>query len=99
MALLLFQFKLKCKSAELLCKFAHFGLVFWIGLPAFVFNTLVSGCFRGFSNKKRLNARGFVQEFLQSSMLYRPGKSLKRRDKSCSLHSKKNFCLWGAGFL
>jgi len=33
----------------------------------------------GFSEQKRLNARGFPQEFLRSSMLYRPGKSLKRR--------------------
>jgi len=49
-------------------------------------NTLASGCFRGFLEKKRLNARGFVWEFLQSGMLYRPGKSLKRRGKSSSLH-------------
>jgi len=56
------------------------------------FNTLASGCFWGFSEKKRLNAHGFAQEFLQSGMLYRPGKSLKRRGKS-SLHLKKNFLL------
>ena len=31
-------------------------------------------------------------------MLYRPGKSLKRRGKSSSLHSKKNFLLGGFGF-
>jgi len=31
-------------------------------------------------------------------MLYRPGKSLKRRGKSSSLHSKKNFLLGGCGF-
>ena len=39
-------------------------------------NSLASGRFRGFSKKKRLNARGFAQEFLWSDMLYRPGKSL-----------------------
>jgi len=32
-------------------------------------------------------------------MLYRPGKSLKRRNKSSSLHSKKYFLLGGAFFL
>ena len=49
-------------------------------------NTLASGCFQGFSEKKRLNARGFTREFFWSCMLYRPGKSLKRRAKSSSLH-------------
>jgi len=42
------------------------------------FNTLASGWFRGFSGKKRLNTCGFVREFLQSGMIYRPGKSLKK---------------------
>ena len=32
------------------------------------------------------------------SGLYRPGESLKRRGKSCSLHSKKIFLLGGCGF-
>jgi len=54
---------------------------------------LASGFFRGFLEKKRLNARGFVREFLRSGMLYRPGKSLKKRRKSSSLYSKKNFLL------
>jgi len=48
--------------------------------------------------KKHLNARGFAREFLWSGMLYRPGKSLKRRGKSSRLHSKKNFLLGGCGF-
>jgi len=61
-------------------------------------NTLASGSFRGFSEKKRLNARGFAREFLWSGMLYRPSKNLKRCDKSSSLHSKKNFLLGGCGF-
>ena len=55
--------------------------------------------FGDFRKKKRLNARGFAQKFLRSGMLYRPSKSLKRRGKSSSLHSKKIFCLGGAGFL
>jgi len=49
-------------------------------------NSLASDCFREFSEKKTLNACGFAREFLRSSMLYRPGKSLKRRGKSSSLH-------------
>jgi len=44
-------------------------------------------------SKKRLNARGFAREFLQSGMLYRPGKSLKRRGKSFKSALEKNFCL------
>jgi len=52
----------------------------------------------GIFAKKSLNARGFAQEFLWSGMLYRPGKSLKKRGKSSSLHSKKNFLLAGCGF-
>ena len=31
-------------------------------------------------------------------MGYRPGRSVKRRGKSSSLHSKKIFCLRGASF-
>ena len=52
---------------------------------------LLSGIFK----KNRLNARGFAREFLQFGMLYRSGKSLKRRSKSSSLHSKKKFSLGG----
>jgi len=53
--------------------------------------------FGDFWKKTHLNARGFAREFLWSCMLYRPGKSLKRR-KSSSLHSKKKFLLGGCGF-
>jgi len=59
------------------------------------FNSLASARMHGFSEKKRLNARGFAWEFLRSSTFYRPRKSLKRRGKSSSLHSKKNFLLGG----
>jgi len=60
--------------------------------------TLAPGWFWRFLEKKRLNARGFAQKFLRSGMLYRPGKSLKRRNESSSLHSKKNFLLGGCRF-
>jgi len=69
-----------------------------IGLPQLV-DSLASRCFRGFSEKKRLNAHGFAREFVWSGTIYRPGKSLRRRGKSSSLHSKKNFLLGGCGFL
>jgi len=61
-------------------------------------NTLASSCFRRFSEKKRLNARGFAQEYLRSCLGYGPGWSVKRRGKSSSLHSKKHFLLGGCGF-
>jgi len=48
--------------------------------------------------KKRLNTHGFAWEFLRSGMFYRPGKSIKRRGKSSSLHSKKNIFAWGCRF-
>jgi len=50
---------------------------------------LLSGIF----GKKNLTAPGFAREFIQSGMLYRPGKSLKRRGKSFSLQSQKIFLL------
>jgi len=53
--------------------------------------------FGDFREKKRLNAVA-LREFLRSSMLYRHSKSLKRRGKSSSLHSKKNFLLGMCGF-
>ena len=54
--------------------------------------------FGNFRKKTTLNARGFAREFLRSSMLYRPSKSLKRRGKTSSLHSKKFFLLGDAVF-
>ena len=47
--------------------------------------------------KRKPDACGFAWEFLCSGMLYRPGKSPKRRSKSPSFHSKK-FSLGGAVF-
>jgi len=44
-------------------------------------NSLASGCFRGFSEKKHLNACGSAREFLWSGMLCRIGKSLKKHGK------------------
>jgi len=63
-----------------------------------IIDSLASTRIRGFSEKKTLNAHGFAWEFLQSGMLYKPGKSLKRRGRSSSLHSKKIFLLGDAGF-
>ena len=56
-------------------------------------NTLAPEWIQGFSKKKRLNARGFAREYLHSCTGYWPGRSIKRRDKSSSLHSKKIFWL------
>jgi len=58
-------------------------------------NSLVSSCFREFSEKKTPKRMWLCTEFLRSGMLYRPGKSLKRCGKSSSLHSKKIFLLGG----
>ena len=60
---------------------------------------LASSRFQGFLEKKRLNARGFAREFLWSSMLYRPGKSLKNAANLLVCTRKKVFCLGGALFL
>ena len=46
-----------------------------------------------FQKKKHRNARGFAREFLQSYNGYEPGRSVKRRSKSSSLHSKQ-FFVW-----
>jgi len=46
-------------------------------------STLASGCFR---------------EYLRCRLGYGPGWNVKRRGKSSSLHSKKNFLLGGFGF-
>jgi len=46
-----------------------------------------------------LNARDFAREYLRSCMGYGPGRSVKRRGKSSSLHSKKNFLPGVVGFL
>ena len=43
-------------------------------------------------------ARGFAWEYLRSWTGYRPGGSVKRCGKSCSLHSKKILCLGSAFF-
>jgi len=40
-------------------------------------------------------AHGFAREYLRSYVGYRPGRSVKRRGKSCSLRSKKIFWLGG----
>jgi len=49
--------------------------------------------------KKNLNSRSFAQEYLRTCTGYKPGQSVKRHGKSCSLHLKKIFCLGGLCFL
>ena len=74
--------------------FGHLSTEFWIGKSIKLLGfQVVSGIF----GKKHLNARGFAREFLRSGILFRPGKSLKKRDQSSRLHSKKNFLLGGCG--
>jgi len=77
---------IKCVLQCLLC--SGNSLMLW-RLAAFV----------DFWEKKHRNARGFEWEFLWSCKRYWPGQSLKRRSKSHSLHSKKNFLVRGADFL
>jgi len=77
-------------------KFENVKVSYYIDV---VIKSLVSAWFPEFLEKKRLNACGFAWEFFRSGMLYRPGQSLKRHNKSSSLHSKKIFCLGDAGFL
>jgi len=63
--------------------FQHFGV------------RLLSGIF---GKKTCLNARGFAREYLRSYLGYGPGRSIKRRGKSSSLHLKKIFLLRGCRF-
>jgi len=53
---------------------------------------------RIFEKKKRRNVHCFAREFLCSCAGYGLGRSVKRRDKSSSLHLKKFFLLGGCGF-
>ena len=78
--------------------FCFLAFLFWTLLFLWYINSLASARIRGFSQKKRLNARGFAREFLRSGMFCRPGKSLKNRGRSSSLHLKNNFLLGGCGF-
>ena len=91
-------------AIQILWKITHATLLYWsssVVLNLFVYhnsrNTLASGCFRGFSEKKCLNARGFAWEYVRSCMGYTPGQSVKRCSKSSNLHSKK-FLLAVCGF-
>ena len=62
-------------------------------------NTLASGWFWGFRQKKHLNSPVFAQEYLRSCWGYGPVRSVKKRSKSSSLHSKKTFLPGGWFFL
>ena len=60
-------------------------------------NSLASGCFRGFSEKSRLNALGFVREYLRSCSGYGPSRSVKDA-ASLLICTQKIFLLGGCGF-
>jgi len=62
------------------------------------FNTLRAGWIQAVRKNSWL-ACGFAREFFRSCMLYRPGKSIKKRGQSSRLDSKKFFFLGGAGWL
>ena len=62
------------------------------------FHTLASDCFRGFSEKKNVKARGFAREYLRSCSGYGRGWSVKRCGKSSSLPSKNKFFAWEVRF-
>ena len=51
-----------------------------------------------FRKKKRQNTHGFAREYLRSCSGYGPGWSVKRRDKSSSLHLKRKIFAWGFVF-
>jgi len=51
----------------------------------------------GDEKKPHWNAHVFAWEFLWSGKCYRHGRSIKRRGKSSSLHSKKIFLVGGCG--
>jgi len=53
---------------------------------------------KGIFGKKHRNTHDFERELLRSCTGYRPGQSVKKRSKSSSLHSKKNFLVGGCGF-
>jgi len=68
-------------------------------MPYLLFNTLTSGLIQAVRKKIGWIALGFALEYLRSCSGYGPGRSVKRRGKSCSLHLKKIFWLRVAGFL
>jgi len=51
-----------------------------------------------FIHGNTVNECGFARKFLQTGLLYRLGKSLKKCYKSSRLHSKNNFLLGGCAF-
>ena len=63
------------------------------------FNSLASARIWGFSEKKRLNARFFAQEFLRSGMLYSLVKVSKDVASLLVCTRKTIVCLGVAGFL
>ena len=66
-----------------------------VSIMCLTFWRVLSGIF---GKKRCLNTRGFAREYLRSCSGYRPGRSVKRRGMSSSLHLKKNFLLGGCWF-
>jgi len=62
-------------------------------------NTLTSGLIQAVCKKTLDRTYGFVREYLCSCTGYGPGRSVKKRGKSCSMHSKKNFLVGECEFL
>jgi len=99
-----YQLRLRATSSihtseiKILCKLPVLSLLMLIYVTILIILTLWHPVGFGDFRRKRLNARGFAREFLRSGMLDRPGKCLKRRGKSSSLHSKKFFLLGGCRF-
>jgi len=56
-------------------------------------NTLTSRLIQVVCKKNSWITRGFAREYLYSCTGYRPDRNVKRRGKSCSLHSKIFFPL------
>jgi len=60
-------------------------------------SSLVTGCFRGFSEKKRLNARSFAREFLRSGCSTDPVK-VSKDAASLLACTRKKILLGECGF-
>ena len=62
-------------------------------------NTLASGWFWGFSQKKHLNSHVFAQEYLHSCLGYRPGeREVSKNAASLLVCTQKKVFAWGLRF-
>ena len=74
--------------------FLHQAYAILIDGNYFGHNTSMSRLIKRFAKNSWI-ARGFAWEYLRSCSGYGPGGSVKRRSKSCSLHSQKKIFAWG----